>query len=79
MAPARITPPVEQSPSSSTKQGQSKPPVFKVIKPGIKRQTKKLPKALQRPLTPLGGSSPVKIRADGLLDVEEIPPYLMDA
>jgi hypothetical protein len=72
-----VTPASE--PISAQKKEQTKLPAFKVTKPGAKRGPRKLPKALQRPVRPSGTISSVKIRADGLVDVKDPPPYLMAA
>ena len=53
--------------------------VFKITKPGVKRRLRKLPQALQRPTPPAGKGSSVKVKADGLLDIKDVPDYLMAA
>lgn len=65
------------APTSAPKKEQTKLPAFKVTKPGVQRGPRKLPKALQRPIRPIGKTSPVKIKADGLLDVKDPPSYLI--
>ncbi|KAJ4287356.1 beta transducin [Kalmusia sp. IMI 367209] len=78
MAPTHVTPATEQ-PTCALKQEQMKLPAFRITKSGVKRNTKKLPKALQRPIPPSGKIYPVKVRADGLLNIEDVPDYLMAA
>ncbi|KAF2442166.1 hypothetical protein P171DRAFT_523040 [Karstenula rhodostoma CBS 690.94] len=66
-------------PASTPKKEQTKLPIFKVTKPGVKRGPRKLPKALQRPVRSAGKVSPVKIKADGLVDARDPPSYLVPA
>lgn len=65
--------------TSSPKKEQTKFPIFKVMKSGVKRGPRKLPKALQRPTRPNGMKSSVKIKANGLLDIKDTPYYLLAA
>lgn len=69
---------VEQLPLTPQKQ-QTKLPAFKVTKPGVKRIARKTPKKLQRPVVPSGMIFPIKVQADGLLNVKDTPAYLIDA
>ncbi|KAJ4345871.1 beta transducin [Didymosphaeria variabile] len=75
---SRDTPTAGQ-PAAAPKKEQTKLPAFKVTKPGVKRGLKKLPKALQRPLRPSGKHPPIKIAANGLVDVQDPPSYLVVA
>ncbi|KAF9735836.1 hypothetical protein PMIN06_002201 [Paraphaeosphaeria minitans] len=64
-------------PASTQKKEQTKLPAFRVTKPGVKRSPRKLSKALKRPIRPDGKASPVKIKADGLVDVKNPPSDLV--
>jgi hypothetical protein len=80
MAPTKPVTATAEKITCTPKNVQSTLPIYKVVKSSApKRRSKKFLQALQRLTPPPGKRYPVKILANGLVDIENTPDYLKAA